>query len=212
MGLSVCVGVLPYLLEHEPEMAADFSNELEIINHYLVSCALPSHIEPTEPVPGSSRAVYTQFPYSFLHHLRRVYAHVRTDSTWIATPVNDSEDPTQDPLVVDLSLEFDSHLLVHSDCEGYYLPIEFPEPLFVGDELTGGGMVGSSFGLMSELVQVSGSLGVVLDSSILSNEEASRLQKSIDSQEPLYIELMVWFCLYEAARLSLQYRTAIVYN
>ena len=60
----------------------------------------------------------------------------------IATPVREGEDPSKDSLVEDA--RFDFHLLIHSDAEGFYVPVDFKEVLFDEEQQLAGGMLGSS--------------------------------------------------------------------
>ena len=48
---------------------------------------------------------------------------------------------------------FASHLLCHADYAGYYIPVDFADPLFLPEEakIGGAGMVGSSQQLLAEL-------------------------------------------------------------
>jgi hypothetical protein len=62
-------------------------------------------------------------------------------------PCPDGENPAQDKAIDDQSSMLSSHLPCHSDCEGYYVPIDFGEPLFADeDAFAGAGMLGSSQG------------------------------------------------------------------
>jgi nucleotide-binding universal stress UspA family protein len=48
-----------------------------------------------------------------------------------------------------------AHLIDHSDADGYYVPVEFPDPLVAGDE-----MVGSSQQLLAECEALAAALGI----------------------------------------------------
>ncbi len=50
------------------------------------------------------------------------------------------------------------HLIHHSDCEGYYVPVEFG-PVLVDEELSGGAL-GSSVRLLAELRALAEALGL----------------------------------------------------
>lgn len=147
-----------------------------------------------------------------MHHLRRVYAHVAENPNWVATPVAEGEDPVEDEAVDRQSTLMNSHLLCHSDAEGFYLPIDFEEPVFADEAISGGGMIGSSKKLMEELRSMTPALGIALTDGQLSDEEASRINKQVDAESPLWRELLVWITLFEAARLSLEHKTAICFN
>jgi len=227
MGLAVCVGMLAELLEDDPESAEGFEGELAEVNRVLAAAGLPPHTEPRGPLELDSRASIDGFPYSFIHYLRRAYAHRVLSPDWVATPLADDVDPTADPKIQALLDGCESHLLCHSDAEGFYVPVDFDEVLFDGDggdeeELEGdadieepaglpGGMLGSSQRLLEELVFVAPALGIRLDDGRLSDEEAERIDALIDEDDGLYREYVSWLLLYESARLSIEHRTAIVF-
>ncbi len=227
MGLAVCVGMLAELLEDDPESAEGFEEELAEVNRVLAAAGLPPHTEPRGPLELDSRASIDGFPYSFIHYLRRAYAHRVLSPDWVATPLADDVDPTADPKIQALLDGCESHLLCHSDAEGFYVPVDFDEVLFDGDggdeeEVEGdadieepaglpGGMLGSSQRLLEELVFVAPALGIRLDDGRLSDEEAERIDALIDEDDGLYREYVSWLLLYESARLSIEHRTAIVF-
>jgi hypothetical protein len=151
------------------------------------------------------------FSYSFLHYLRRVAAYVSEYPNWKAQPFPDDEDPADDPLVDKYSTEY-NHLISHSDCDGYYLPIEFEEVLFDFSSRVPGGMIGSSFRLREELIAMAPALGIILNKTgDLNDDEAARIDTETEGA-PLRREKMVWLALYEASRLSIQYKAAIYFG
>ena len=158
MGLAISVGTLADFLQNDPEGAEWFEGDVEIVNGVLASAGLPPHAEPRELPPLDSRASLDGFPYSFIHYLRRAYAHSVVSPGWTATPMEEGADPSEDPAVQAALDIAESHLICHSDAEGFYVPVEFDEVLFSEAEdeaeaLTGG-MLGSSYRLRDELVQV----------------------------------------------------------
>lgn len=231
MGLAICVGMLAELLEDDPEGAEAFEEDLAEVNRVLAAAGLPPHTEPREAIEFDSRASIESFPYSFIHYLRRAYAHRVLAPDWVATPLADDVDPTADPKIQTLLDSEDSHLLCHSDAEGFYVPVDFKEVLFderdeddeaeeedeeedeEDDEALGlpGGMLGSSYRLLEELVYVAPALGIHLNNGKLGDEEAERIDALIEDDNGLYREYAAWLLLYEAARLSIAHRTAIVF-
>jgi len=75
-----------------------------------------------------------------------------------------------------------------------------------------GGMLGSSYKLREELVTVAPALGIFLLGDELSDEEADRISGRIDAEDGLQRELMAWLAAYEACRLSIEHKTAMVFN
>ncbi|MEZ6057044.1 MAG: hypothetical protein R3C01_10100 [Planctomycetaceae bacterium] len=63
-------------------------------NQVLRELGLPEHVEAMDSAdPELSRAEMDSFPYSFLHHLRRLYARCVASPEWKPTPTPDDEDP-----------------------------------------------------------------------------------------------------------------------
>jgi hypothetical protein len=184
-----------------------FLDDLECINHYLREKGLPEYREPEHLPVIYSRAECTSFPYTFLHYLRRIYARTRQNPDEAAVPVSAGEDPTQDPVVTSEGLMLDSHLLLHSDCEGYYLPIDFREP--IGGQDMPGGIAGSSYQLLKELRLTAKPLNIILNNGELSDQEAQRINDLGQAEGPLHREYITWLALYEAARLSILYGCVI---
>lgn len=213
MGLAISVGALADLQQEDPEGAQDLAASFATANALLQKAGLPVHTEPAILPELRSRAVTGSFPYSFLHYLRRAYAHAALDGQWRATPVLDSEPPGEDPVLDEAQDTFDSHLICHSDCEGFYFPLVFDEVIFGDDEHElVGGMLGSSYKLREELVTVAPALGIFLLGDELSDEEADRISGRIDAEDGLQRELMAWLAAYEACRLSIEHKTAMVFN
>lgn len=208
MGLAVGVGVLADLIIHDPEGADWTRRSIASLNAALQRNGQPEHVEPerfAKPLFGLRRSC-TSFPYSFLHYLRRAFAHVREGRP---VPDDDQLRPEHDSVVEDASTMFDSHLLCHSDAEGFYVPIDFGDPIF-DDELPGA-MLGSSQGLLRELIEVAPHIGVTLDDGRPTPACEAEL-RAIEDGGPLWRERLVWYALFEAATLSLEHRTLIVFH
>lgn len=213
MGLAVAVGMLSDLIQDDEQGADCLRTSFANCNRLLVANGLPAHSEPEQAPPEASRCIIDGYPYSFLHYLRRVYAHVALDPNWKLQPVGQGEDPAEDPVVEEITERFESHLLCHSDAEGFYLPVDFLDVLFADDDTdVPGGMVGSSFQLMRELTAIAPNLGITLNGGELEDADAGRLNDVIENEKAFWVETCVWFSLFEAARLSLKYRTAICFT
>jgi hypothetical protein len=102
-----------------------------------------------------------------------------------------------------------SHLLCHSDAEGFYFPIDFDDVIFDEDGSLPGGMLGSTQRLMQELITLAPYLGIKLQNGELSDSAAARLNEGSEAAGPLWIEKCVWLSIFEAARLSLKHKAAI---
>lgn len=160
MGLALEVGIVADLEQADPEGAAFTRNELDIVNRALAAAGLKTHREPTSGpgLPWSANMA----GYNTLHHLRRIAAHLWAGETKLPEPVDDPVDPllkecyrTGHPpapkglfgLLKRRGRPF-SHLINHSDAEGYYVPIDFPNPVPVIER---DNHVGSSIRLLKEL-------------------------------------------------------------
>ena len=213
MGLAVLTGALADMLPGEDAEGVEYLQEqFAAVNRVLADNGLPAHQEPTELPPSIRRDQISGFPYSFLHHLRRAYAHAAADPLWRASPFPPDADPTEDPVLQAESEMFDSHLLFHSDAEGYYVPIDFEDVLTDETPEMDGGLLGSTQALQRELTEVAPALGIELVDGQLSDAQVTAIQSRIDQEDGLHIELMVWLCLFEACREGIAHRTAICFG
>ena len=213
MGLAVEVGMLADQLENDEEGAEWIRESLAKANAVLAENDLPTHNEPEQIPPLDDRSIIGSFPYSFLHHLRRAYAHWKQNPSAVITPCPDGENPSDDPAIDEESCMFDSHLLCHSDCEGFYLPVQFSDVL-IDEKDQGrieGGLLGSSYKLAEELTAMAPSLGIQLVEGQLTDEAADAIRSSVESETEIWIERGVWLTLFEATRLSIQHQTAICF-
>jgi hypothetical protein len=212
VGLAIETGVLADLLKHDQDGVKWLSDSLDKVNEVLKENNIPQHIEPTEISVLKRRNSIYSFPYSYIHYLRRVYARALSDPAWEVAHAGD-EDPADDPFVEEESMMFSSHLLCHSDAEGFYLPIDFQEVLMdeTDQDRILGGLLGSSHRLFEELVTIAPQLGISLDGDQLSDSEADKIFNDICSEGKLHIEKNVWLSLFESARISIQNKTAICF-
>ncbi len=127
MGLSINIGYLADLEQNDAEGATWFKENLGQLNAILEQNGLRAHREARPPEPISTRADHVSFPYSFLQYLRRVYARSKRDSGWRAEPLEAGRNPTEDEVLDEEMFMFESHLLNHSDAEGYYVPQDFED-------------------------------------------------------------------------------------
>lgn len=218
MSLSVGIGARAELSELDPEGLEWLLEDLAAVNAVLRANDLPEHDEPEQLPPHTDRAALGSFPYSWLHGLRRLYAlilHNAGQPGWQPAPMPGDYEVGSDPLIdEELTIYMRSHLIVHSDAEGFYVPVDFDEPL-LDDPDTGalpGAILGSSQRLLAELRAVAPWLGIALDpSGGLDDDSAGRIDNTPDG-DPWQEEKLTWLALFEAARLSTELRTAIVFR
>jgi len=176
MGLGLMVGIVADLARHDEDGCAHYRDQFTAVNEALAAAGLPPHDEP-EDLAEEEVWSCDLSSYGGLHHLRRVAAHLALDGA-VPSPV---EEPTRDPLVdryyaraaprgVGLLARLlgrkaaplaHAHLMLHSDAEGFYLPLDFGQVLFPEDRLAiAGGMVGSAPRLLAECRQLAEALEV----------------------------------------------------
>ncbi|WP_461535245.1 hypothetical protein [Spongorhabdus nitratireducens] len=206
MGLAISSSEYAYYLKEDPEGAEWMEEDFNIINSALKKNGILEHSEATE-VPDVAMSSIEGFPYSFLHYLRRVFALDKLGKP--VTPTNGNLTTEDDNFIMEASEMLDSHLLCHSDTEGYYVPIDFDEVIF--DEKLPGGMLGSSQRLFSEILKVAHLIGIEINGSEISESTHQELAKA-DESHPYYIERVVWFNLFENCQNSIENNTLISFG
>ena len=204
MGLGISVGFLADQIVHDPEGAEWVRKELEKLNVVLVENQLAAHKEP-ETLPELRFRGCQGFPYSFLHYLRRAYAFQAEGK-----PIPDGElNAEHDRVIEDAGSMLDSHLLCHSDAEGFYVPQDFMDPIF--DDALPGAMLGSTQRLKLELQKVAPAIGIEL-SECEPSEATLEVLAEIEDEGAHYREKIVWLALWEACEASLEHNTLIVFG
>lgn len=213
MSLAITVGVLADLLQDDPEGAAWFQQQFEIVNRLLADNDLPPHAEPDAVVVSHAERSLGSFPYSFLHCLRRFAARCKIDGH-APPPLKAGDAPERDLAIEEASSLFDFHLLVHSDAEGFYVPIDFENVLVDADDLgLAGALLGSSIRLLRELIAVAPALQIALRGDTLPVEEQRRIEQQVAAEaDPFWRERLCWLTLFHAAHASTRYGVAIVFQ
>jgi len=170
------VGILADLQGSDDEGLEHYRAQFKAVNKALDAQGLPPHREPESLKSPFSEDM---FGYSAIHHLRHIAAF-----SWRGydLPTPGLGDPSQDPVVLEYnesmagrkqpllgrlfgkglptSPRYD-HLMFHSDAEGYYLPQDFADVIFPGDDLEiAGAMIGSAVRLQKELNALARFLGI----------------------------------------------------
>jgi hypothetical protein len=217
MGLAISVGQLAFLRQHEsPEEVKRFREELHAVNRVLAANALPAHAEPESLPEIGDRVAVGSIPYSWLHHARRAVAYAMRPGNRFR-PLREDESPSEDPVYDAVLSSFASHVICHSDCEGFYVPIDFPEPLYdeLSDDDAGmivGGILGSSQGGLRELVLAAPLIDIKLESGRLSDTEAQAVCKEPEGSHPHWVGRQAWLYLHERLRQSVEFKTAVVFG
>jgi hypothetical protein len=216
MGLSMSVGCLAFSRKEDPEAYELLRESFQAVNRLLLSVGLPAHEEPEKLPRMKNRFKHLGQPYGWLLYLRRAVAHAIRGRTQLK-PLGKGKNPEKDPLYHDVLFSVDSHIVCHSDCEGFYVPVDFLNPLYddLPDEdprCVEGGILGSSQAVLRELVRVAPLLGISVAGDALSDKDFKQIHDKPEEGTALWIERQVWLEFFEAARLSIRYRTAIVFN
>ena len=186
MGLTIGVGWLARA--HREEEAEDFEHfrePYELLNEVLLSAGLPAHYEPLD-LPDSIVLESQMWRYGGLHAIRRLAAYHACENQ--LPPPGKYEDYASDPMIERLnevllanvgtrrgwlSLLFKKssspkfeHLMLHSDCEGFYVPQDFEKVIFddADPQRTGlGAMVGSTQRLLAECMELAALIDLPLN-------------------------------------------------
>jgi hypothetical protein len=239
MGLCIEVGMLADLLENDPEGADDLIRQFQLVNEALIDNDHAEFIEP-ENVPPAKRCSFEMHGYSGLHYLRRIAAHLdlRGELPPPGTEAS-AEDPMleryftvakhanapkpgfaarmltnqEPPASANQKLTF-NHLILHSDAEGYYVPVEFEKVLYPSKDDIAGAMVGSSQRLLEECRRLAQALEIPADM----DPDSDELWNAADAEgkgETVWqrygIESFTCARLLRAAEMSIAANSAIVF-
>lgn len=213
MSLAISVGVLACGPDADPGAVAYDRRAFRHVNRVLAANGLPPHKEPESLLPFPYRGQLISFPYAWTPYLYRAVAFARQAPDQFS-PVREGENPARDKRVdAELYTFAESHLICHSDTEGYFVPVDFPLPLC--DDRPGGlpgRILGSSQRALSELVRAAPLLGIPLEGRELSDEAARAVATEPDESHPYWIERKVWLSMFEAFRYSVEHGCAVVYG
>ncbi len=223
MGLDLSVGILAELRElDEPEGVEHYKQIFERVNRFLSDKRIRPHEEP-EHLPKELRWEGS-LSYSAIHELRRVAVHLLYGEP---CPAPSESRASEDPLVSAYYAEKKhakptpeemqshlhptpwgfKHLLLHSDCEGLYLPKAARFVLFAKKEyrIPGGGMIGSSYRLAEECAALAKAMQLDINSALDQLDELAEVQ-------PNPAEPMPWKRLPKASLTCLTLLRGAVYS
>ncbi|MFV1872762.1 MAG: hypothetical protein ACMZ64_05485 [Oleiphilus sp.] len=189
MGVMFCVGAYARALVDDPEEAESIEIQLASINSVLRERGIEEHNEPIKLKQLDNRALYGSIRYSALFSLRECYIDYSSENESV------------------LASGLASHLVCHSDHNGFYLPIRFAR-VIADENRIPGNWLGSSYELMNELVLVAPALDIPLEDGILTDELLDELNYDRKHTD----ELVAWLELFEAARLSIENNSAIIFR
>lgn len=213
MGLGISVGLRCDLARNDSEGFEYHSDAFERLTRALAKEGIEWR-EPEVVHARGSSDFSASFPYSYLMHLRRIYTLVqRGEPITSASEVSAEQYGLDRKKILDESTLFASHLLCHADNGGYYIPVDFEDPLFLLEEadIDGGGMVGSSQQLRYELADFADELGIQLEEDGTLSPTLVEAVTSADDTEPFAAERYTWVQLYRACLASVKSGHAIVF-
>ncbi|MFE6870114.1 hypothetical protein ACFVFS_26605 [Kitasatospora sp. NPDC057692] len=203
MGLSIAVGMLHDQARNDPEGLVYHRRAFDRLGAALGAEGIDWQ-EPPLDGPAQDPAFSGGFPYRHLTRLRRVLALIGRGE-----PVTPAEEDGPGwerdcELIQDEASMFASHLICHADNAGYYVPVDFADPLFLpaDADVAGAGMVGSTQRLLRELATVAPALGI-------SPAEQGAAPTPAGPFEP---EQYAWHQLHRACLASLAGGHAIVFH
>ncbi|MFJ7910755.1 hypothetical protein [Kitasatospora sp. NPDC096204] len=215
MGLSISVGLLYDQARNDAEGLDYHRSAFARLSRALMAEGISWH-EPEMTDPPRTPTFSAGFPYGYLTQLRRIL--VLTDfgePVTSALEVSERQYERDCEKVRDEMTRFDSHLLCHSDSSGYYVPVDFDDPLFLPDEanVDGAGIVGSSQRLLAELAGMASSIGIELDGKGVPFD-AGAVGPAVDlaTDGPFETERFAWRQLHRACLASIEGGHAIVFH
>jgi hypothetical protein len=209
MSLRISVGDLAFAIRHDPEAAEWLRDCFKEVNRVLVASNLPGHVEPESLPPITDRIGIGSISCSWLHHLRRAVAFARQAPEEFGS-VRPGDDPGDDPRVEqEVLVTLTSHVICHADDDGFYVPLDFPEPVFDSEDRLPGAMLGSSQGALAELLQTAPLLEIPLQGGKLSDRTARQLDGEDLGDHPCVLERKAWLYLYERLRQSVELGSAV---
>ncbi|MEU9760153.1 hypothetical protein ACFYYY_15295 [Streptomyces sp. NPDC001834] len=215
MGLSISVGLLYDQARHDAEGLDHHRHAFARLSQALMAEGISWH-EPELTDPPRTHTFSGGFPYGYLTQLRRILVLTNLgEPVTAALAVSRHQYDLDCEKVRDETLMFASHLLCHSDNSGYYVPVDFGDPLFLPAEakVEGAGMVGSTRRLLAELSGIASSIGIDLDDEGVpsgSGESGPAVGPAADG--PFEAERFAWYQLYRACLASVVGGHAIVFH
>jgi hypothetical protein len=214
MGLNMVVGVLADG-EGEDDYGDMVRADFTVIRELLDLAEAGPWDEPE--LEEREAESFEMWGYSGLHTVRRLAVHLAENAS-LPEPLK-GRDPTDDPLLEKAYADLAgdpagpfAHLIHHSDCEGYYVPVDFEQVIV--DERLAGGFLGSSVRLSTEARSIAAALGLPEDLDPDSDEvfEASEAATPAGEGWQRYgIESYVCLRLIHAAKHSMRTGAAIAF-
>ncbi|MFD0268622.1 hypothetical protein ACFVGY_18930 [Streptomyces sp. NPDC127106] len=214
MGLNMVVGVL---VNAEDDYAETVRADFVAIGELLECSGARPWTEPE--LDEGEGAVFEAWGYSGLHTVRRIAVHLAAGGR-LPEPLDGTQRATDDPLLSKVYEALPSdppgpfdHLIHHSDCGGYYVPVDFTHVIV--DTRAPGGYLGSSVRLLAETRRVAEALGLPEDLDPHSEEvfdAADAGEPATEGWQRYGVESYACLQLLHAAKLSISTGAAIAFT
>jgi hypothetical protein len=162
MGLTIVVGILAGVGDEDADhVRAHFAVIRELLDRAGAGQWAEPELNERDILEGD------MWGYSGLHTVRRVAVHLAQTGI-LPDPLEEAHKAAGDRLLAQAYAQvpgqpagpFD-HLIHHSDCEGYYVPVDFEQ--VITDDSLAGGYLGSSVRLLVETRRIASALGLPED-------------------------------------------------
>lgn len=236
MGLDICLDTLKsYLVYLSEDDIADFPEEyenqicsynnlIEIVKKELraqtfkdvefneIKVIKPDDIKDVESLDIRVGA------YNEIHHLKRYAAYIQEFYKAPEEPFK-ARLAVNDPIlekVIEQERQLFPHLMDHSDSDGFYIPVDFPTPLWVspdeigktdGDDFIDMISIGSSLRLKEELLEINKFLELDVDRVVNDFD----VYYEVILKDRWYAEKWCWSALYYMAYYSEKYGLSIIF-
>jgi hypothetical protein len=209
MSLGITVGRLAsWIQDNDKEVVKLVRKEMREVNRVLVSNHLPAHVEPESLPELEGRNGLDHMPYSWYARLQRAIAFSRQAPQKFSAAKKNEDASEHRHVRTELTLRR-SHLICQG-VEGYYVPIDFPDPLFDTREKLVGEVLGSSQSATRELIAVAPLIDIKLTKGKLSNTLAKKIDE--EDEVPYYEERQAWLILFESFRLSIDHNASVCFH
>ncbi|KPQ38783.1 MAG: hypothetical protein HLUCCO16_11235 [Phormidium sp. OSCR] len=185
-----------------------FNRDLIKINSVLEASNLPIYFESLDRTVEEKVLPEMNLTYSQLHQLRYIAAKIIEDSTLNFDLDQRKRYKIPTKLRNKIYLERKSHLICHSDFDGYYIPIDF-ELVIQDREL--GGWLGSSIRLHEELKKIAAKLNLNLGTYTPDLNQLYEMRKQELEADPLGGIKLILLGLYNVTTASIHYNSAIIF-
>ena len=176
------------------------------INKTLQKQGLPAHMETVDSGEENLKFPEVCWRYSSIHYLRYLAAKFIENPLWVPDKASANKSKIPARLCKQICEEKQSHLICHSDFDGYYLPIDFELIIFDREV---GVCLGSSVQLHKELEDLAKKLNLDLGDYTPDLEELFKVREREFKKDFLGTHKWLLLCLYNIATASILYESAI---